>query len=104
MLVSYKQGLLGTEDFFAPERKGVPNNNGKPTEICDTLQEKVWGYSKDAKHYGPDQVMTMLRNAAAQKANLLLNTGPLADGSIHTEDNATLREVGRRIQVEGFPK
>jgi alpha-L-fucosidase len=97
VLVSYKQGLLGTEDFFAPERKGVPQSGGKPTEICDTLQEKVWGYSKDAKHFGPDAVMKMLAAAAAQRANLLLNTGPLPDGTIHPEDVATLREVGRRI-------
>jgi alpha-L-fucosidase len=104
VLVSYKQGLLGTEDFFAPEHKGIANSNGKPMEICTTLQDKAWGYSKDAKHRGPDEVITMLRSAAAQHANLLLNTGPLADGSVHPEDNATLREVGRRIQVEGFPK
>lgn len=104
VLVSYKQGLLGTEDFFAPERKGVPDKSGKPLEICDTLQERVWGYSRDARHFGPDRVMEMLRAAAAQKANLLLNTGPLPDGSIHPGDVATLREVGRRLRAEGFPK
>jgi alpha-L-fucosidase len=102
VLVSYKQGLLGTEDFFAPERKAalaVANTTGKPVEICDTLQERAWGYSKEARHRNADEVMTMLEAAAAQKANLLLNTGPLPDGSIHAEDEATLREVGRRLRA-----
>ena len=35
--------------------------------------------------------------------NLLLNTGPLPDGSIHPEDVQTLREVGRRIRAHGWP-
>ena len=99
VLVSYKQGLLGTEDFVAPERKGVPAAGAKPTEICDTLQEKVWGYSKGARHKHADEVMQMLAAAARQKANLLLNTGPLPDGSIHEEDVETLREVGRRLKA-----
>lgn len=30
-------------------------------------------------------------------ANLLLNIGPVGDGSIHPDDAATLREVGSRI-------
>jgi alpha-L-fucosidase len=104
VLVSYKQGLLGTEDFMAPERnwQGTPS---KPLELCDTLQPKGWGYIKDddGKHKTADQVIGMLAKAAALPANLLLNTGPLPDGKIHPEDVQTLREVGRRIKDKGFP-
>ena len=107
VLVAYKQGLLGTEDFFSPERKAalaVANATGKPVEINDTLQERIWGYSKDSKHRNADEVMAILEAAARQKANLLLNTGPLPDGSIHAGDEETLREVGRRLRKDGFPK
>jgi alpha-L-fucosidase len=97
VLISYKQGLLGTEDFRAPERhwKGKAN---KPLEICDTLQPYSWGYDRrdDDKHKKPDHVMKKLDRARQLPANLLLNTGPLPDGSIHATDVATLREVGRR--------
>lgn len=107
VLVSYKQGLLGTEDFFAPERdrKDVQNPGGKPLEVCDTLQPKGWGYIKadDGKHKSPNFVMKMLANATYLNANLLLNTGPLPDSSIHPEDVRTLREVGKRIRQDGFP-
>jgi alpha-L-fucosidase len=105
VLVSYKQGFLGTEDFMAPERhwKGTAT---KPLELCDTLQPKGWGYMEadNGNHKTPDQVMEMLTTAAALPANLLLNTGPLPDGAIHPEDVATLREVGKRIARNGFPK
>lgn len=97
VLVSYKQGLLGTEDFRAPERSWKGQSD-VPLEICDTLQPRGWGYIKadDGKHKSADQVMAMLRRAHDIPANLLLNTGPLPDGSIHPEDVKTLREVGRR--------
>ena len=108
VLVSYKQGMLGTEDFFAPERGGggVENPHNRPLEICDTLQPQGWGYIKadDGKHKSPEQVLRMLAGAAYAKANLLLNTGPLPDGSIHASDVKTLREVGRRIAADGWPE
>jgi alpha-L-fucosidase len=101
VLVSYKQGLLGTEDFMAPERhwKGVPE---KPLEICNTLQGNSWGYDRadEGNHRGPDEAMAMLAKARSMPANLLLNTGPLPDGSIHPVDVATLKEVGRRLKTE----
>jgi len=48
-------------------------------------------------------VLAMLAQAGAQRCNLLLNTGPLPDGSIHAEDVKTLREVGRRLRKDGWP-
>lgn len=99
VLVSYKQGLLGTEDFTAPERhwKGVP---AKPLEICNTMQGHSWGYDSadEGRHRGADEIMKMLAKARAMPANLLLNTGPLPDGSIHPDDVRTLKTVGRRLR------
>ena len=100
VLVSYKQGLIGTEDFLAPERKWE-GETGKSIELCDTLQPHGWGYIKedDGKHKTPEQVMAMLETAAARPANLLLNTGPLPGGGIHPEDEATLRAVGKLLRA-----
>jgi alpha-L-fucosidase len=105
ILVSYKQGLLGTEDFLAPERKykgeGKPE---KPLEICDHLQRQGWGYmkSEDGNHKTKEEVMEMLRRANSYPANLLLNTGPLPSGEIHPEDVSVLRAVGREIRDRGW--
>jgi len=98
VLVSYKQGLLGTEDFKAPERH-FKGSSDIPLEICDTLQPYSWGYDRmdDSGHKSAGQVMEMLERAKSMKANLLLNTGPLPDGSIHPDDIKTLQEVGRSL-------
>ena len=41
----------------------------------------------------------MLQHAGKYNANLLLNTGPLPDGSIHPDDVTTLQEVGERLRT-----
>jgi alpha-L-fucosidase len=126
-LVSFKQGANGSEDFAAPERASVglhrfdsilpdrravsqqvaqrawQKNKDKKIELCNTLQPHAWGYNRadNGKHRHVDAVMGMLRNARGAKANLLLNTGPLPDGSIPIEDVKTLRAVGRRLRNSG---
>lgn len=117
-LISFKQGANGDEDFVAPERKVHAltrggevalkvweKNKNKPSEICDTLQPRnvpgnSWGYNQaaDGKHKTADDVLDMLDLAKKSGANLLLNTGPLPDGSIDPVDVKTLQEVGRRLR------
>lgn len=99
VLVSYKQGLLGTEDFKAPERNWKGEGD-VPLELCDTLQPHGWGYTQkdDGNHKSADEVMIMLEKAESIKANLLLNTGPLPNGSIPPEDIKTLKTVGKRLR------
>ena len=48
-------------------------------------------------------MLGLLADAAARNSNLLLNTGPLPDGSIDREDEGILREVGARLRRDGFP-
>lgn len=112
-LISFKQGANGDEDFVAPERNprvhqrggetariAWEKNQGKPIEICDTLQPRVWGYDmrNAQEHRDPAYVMEMLEHADSVNANLLLNTGPLWDGSIDPVDRETLIEVGKLLK------
>jgi len=104
VLVSYKQGLLGTEDFLAPEHKAV-QDLGKPMEICTTMCQGSWGYMEQKKgtHKSVEEVWEALQSARERNCNLLLNTGPLPDGSLDEEDVPVLLSVGERLQKEGFP-
>ena len=123
-LISFKQGANGTEDFAAPERSGkisyewvkkrFPNNplsyevaknaceknQNKHNEICDTLQRHKWGYckSEDNDHLTSAEVITKLNHARDINCNLLINTGPLPDGSIHPADIETLRNLRKTSQ------
>ncbi|MHC4122258.1 MAG: alpha-L-fucosidase [Planctomycetota bacterium] len=107
--MSYKWGITGTEDFLAPEYEWPKRHPqkiqqaNKIIEICHHIAG--WGYWKknDGKHRGPDSIIQNLKYAAKFNANLLLNTAPLPDGSIDTQDIETLREVGRRIRKNGWP-
>ena len=114
VLIGFKQGANGDEDFVAPEREprahplggavgeaAWEKNKGKKIEICETMQPRVWGYDErnEGEHRTADEVMAMLEHCGGYSANLLLNTGPLPDGSIHPIDRQTLLEVGRRLGV-----
>lgn len=126
-LISFKQGFTGDEDFMSQELEFVPlarrlkkaganaeaidHSNrvweklkGGRNEICTILQDRGWAWVKEARHFNDQDVWKMLANASARNCNLLLNTGPLPDGSLHPEDVATLRRVGERIRQEGFPE
>jgi alpha-L-fucosidase len=115
-LICFKQGANGDEDYVAPERtmhshrnggevgrRAWELNKGKRGEICDTLQPRMWGYDKrnDSEHRDVAWVMDALEEADGINANLLLNTGPLADGAIHEVDAKTLREVGKLLRRKG---
>jgi alpha-L-fucosidase len=101
--VAYKSGFLGTEDFFAPEAGwNFEPPDDRTNEICATIAGG-WGYNAGTAHRGPDDTWELLRATRAQGANLLLNTGPLPDGAIESQDAATLRAVGERLRAEGFP-
>lgn len=123
-LIAFKQGANGDEDFASPERshrslahrfedpdkaKFVDSiwekNKHKHNEVCATLQPRQWGYqiSDDGNHHSVDDVLEMLADARARNSNLLLNTGPIPDGSISKVDEAVLLDVGARIRQDGFP-
>ncbi|MFB6142743.1 MAG: alpha-L-fucosidase [Halorientalis sp.] len=115
-LVSYKDGVTGTEDFVAPERAydRYGEQRDVPGEMCESLipgaayGDEVghsWGYLRaaDGKHKTADEVWDLLREAGEMGYNLLLNAAPRPDGAIDEQDAATLRAVGERLDREGFP-
>lgn len=79
----------------------------KPAEINTVMQECSnrdavgapggWINDESARHLTADEVMYLLEKAQSLGANMLLNVGPRGDGSIHPDDEKTLREVGRRL-------
>ncbi|MCX7013757.1 MAG: alpha-L-fucosidase [Candidatus Sumerlaeota bacterium] len=113
-LLSYKGGVLGTEDFIACEGMIASSagdaafqtliKRGVPREACSNLG-KGWGYSGafPDQTISFDQAWRMLRRCTAQDANWLADTGPLPDGSINPPHAALYRQLGERIRKEGYP-
>ena len=103
VLVSYKDGLTRTEDYFAPELGwDFEPPDDRPYEICGCLSGG-WGYTAGTAHKSADEVWALLEQTGSRGWNLLLNTGPLPDGSIAEGEAEVLREVGARLRREGFP-
>lgn len=116
-LISFKQGANGDEDFVAPERggnvkvgekypvaqKAFDLNQNKIKEVCNTMQPHrsgmhggaTWGYNKasDSFHLTAEEVFQLLKDAESNSYNLLLNIGPLPNGSVHQEDIEALSNL-----------
>ena len=54
-------------------------------------------------HPGIETVLEDLAYAGRFGANLLLNTAPLPDGQIDSQDVETLRQTGAHLRDKGFP-
>jgi len=128
-LISFKQGATGTEDFAVPDLSGDwlaervrkarfrpksvtlatlswEANKTKHNEVCDSIQPPVQDSRQGGQpsHDTRDELLGRLAAAAGRNCNLLLTTDPLADGSIHPAAAATLREVGKQIRANGWPR
>ncbi|MCY1721689.1 alpha-L-fucosidase [Prolixibacteraceae bacterium Z1-6] len=119
-LISFKQGANGDEDFSAPERNAnaqvgsqfevariaYEKNRNKPKEICNTLQPHAWGYNKstDGKHKTASELVEIIKDTWSKDANLLMNVGPLPDGSFPDEDINSLIKAGDILRAEGLIK
>ncbi len=81
-----------------------------PVEINTVMQEcynrdgvyepSGWINDNNARHLSADEVMFLIETAWSVDANLLMNIGPLGDGSIHPDDLKALKEVGKRIRAK----
>lgn len=123
-LISFCEGPTGAEDYLTFEHRYrllegeraitpelLERHRGKPVEICTTLQldrpggagTRQWFHVERAYRRTVDEAWAELRRARSHGANLLLNTAPRGDGSLHAADAATLRGLGARLRREGFP-
>ncbi len=124
VLVSYKQGVLGTEDFFTPEhampkvgekgREDYQKNAsrmGRMGELGDRLVEinttmihdpVSWGYTPLGTHFTAREVYEKIENARSLGANFVMNTGVCPDGSIDPVDDRVLRKTGEMLRSSGL--
>jgi alpha-L-fucosidase len=72
-----------------------------PLEMCETINNS-WGYNKtDRRHKSTKELIQLLVKAAGYDANLLLNIGPMPDGTIQAEHVERLKQVGDWLAKNG---
>ncbi len=92
------------------------SNKHKLREVCTTMllypgRDGVkfkdtpagWINDEQARHLTADQVYYWLSYSRNAGANMLMNIGPRADGSIHPDDWKSLTETGELIRSKGWP-
>lgn len=91
------------EDFSTPEERVDPED--RYWEACMTFNGISWGYLDSeqaaAYSYSPQQILRMMNTCCSNGGNLLLNIGPMADGTVPPEAIAPLETVGRWLEVNG---
>lgn len=72
-----------------------------PLETCQTMNNS-WGYNITDRNYkSADELIRYLARTAAKGANLLLNIGPRADGTLPDEAVGRLEKMGEWLSVNG---
>ncbi len=91
------------EDFGTPEEHLTPAD--RDWEACMTFNGISWGYidSEQAAPYSytPQRILSMLQTCCERGGNLLLNFGPMPDGSVPKEVVGPLTKVGEWLRVNG---
>ena len=90
------------EDFGTPEEHITAAEGGRAWEACMTFNGS-WGWQQTPPEdwHSARAVLNMLRTCAAGGGNLLLNIGPLPDGSAPPEAVERLTTVGRWLDKYG---
>ena len=99
ILINNRSGL--DEDFGTPEGHITPEKGGRAWEACMTFDDS-WGYVPyETNAMSALQVLHMLRQVANGGGNLLLNIGPLPDGSVKPSHEKSLLAIGDWMQQHG---
>jgi alpha-L-fucosidase len=91
------------EDFGTPEEHLTAMD--RDWEACMTFNGICWGYVDSAQaapySYNAQRIIKMLNTATAGGGNLLLNIGPMPDGSVPAEAVEPLTTAGRWLAENG---
>ncbi len=91
----------GHGDYGTPEQAIPITRPNGPWEFCVTLNDS-WGYRKhDHNHKSVRECVRMLAECAGMGGNLLLDVGPMSDGTIPPAQVEVLRGLGRWTRKHG---
>ena len=95
---SFKEMHIG--DFDGPENHLGRFQINRPWETCFILGGG-WGYKKEASPLSQKDAIGLLVRCACNGGNLLLNTGPSPEGTIHESHIQRYREMGEWLEKYG---
>ncbi|QSH95120.1 alpha-L-fucosidase [Treponema phagedenis] len=90
--------MHGFGDYKTPEQAFPAQKLTEPWELCTTMNDS-WGYQAGDTHYKSlEQIIQMFVECISLGGNLLLDIGPMEDGTIPQEQQDRLRGLGAWIR------
>ena len=83
------------------ERGGLDRIRPQHWQTDTSISQASWGYVKGDTYKSPESIIWQLADTVSKNGNLLLNIGPKSDGTIPTEAQTILRQVGAWLKVNG---
>jgi alpha-L-fucosidase len=87
-------------DFYTTEHMVGHFNRKQNWEVCETTTSQ-WGYNPDTKARKIEQLMAILLYTWGADGNMLLNIGPMGDGSMNPDEVQVLEKVADWWAVHG---
>jgi len=102
-------GVIDFKDYSLNWKAGVRDfERGQQDHILEdhwqtdtSISNASWGYIEHDTFKTPEFLIHQLVDIVSKNGNLLLNFGPRSDGTIPDEVQATLREIGAWLKVNG---
>lgn len=94
---SYEDG----EAVLDVERGQLADIREMPWQACTSISKKSWGYIDNDSFKTVEEIITNLVDIVSKNGCLLLNVGPRADGTIPSEQQEVLRQLGSWLSVNG---
>ncbi len=95
-----RQILSPYADFYTPEQNIGGYDDQRPWETCMTLG-KQWAWKPNDKIKTVQEVVGILARCVGGDGNLLLNVGPMPDGSIEPRQVEVLKSLAAWMKVHG---
>ncbi len=101
-VINYKDSALEEHSAVLDIERGQLSGIRPLYWQSDTsISNKSWGYIENDNFKSAETVVHQLVDIVSKNGNLLVNIGPRSDGTIPSEVQATLRDIGSWLKVNG---
>jgi alpha-L-fucosidase len=90
--------IIDFEKIGARSPSGIRTGNW---QVHETIGSPSWGYTNDLKVFPPGVIVARLVDTVAKNGCFFLNLSPKSDGTIPQDQQDTLLETGRWLDVNG---
>lgn len=102
VVCNFKNGAFtNSEAVLNKEREALGYINPAVWQTDTSIGRKSWGYTTDDVYRPASEIISALVDIVSKNGNLLINVGPMADGTIPEQMVNTLTDLGAWLNLYG---